>query len=42
MAEHVPAHAKMEEPMNTLVVSVGQPTSKHNCNDLGNNDAPLQ
>ena len=47
MAEHVPAHAQMEEeqmaePMNTLTVSASQPTNKYHCNDIGNNDAPLQ
>ena len=47
MAEHVPAHAQMEEekmaePMNTLTVSASQPTCKNHCNDLGNNDAPHQ
>ena len=47
MVGHVLAHAQMEEkqmtePMNTLIVSSSQPTSKDHCNDLGNNDAPLQ
>ena len=47
MKEHVPAHAqmeeeKMEEPMNTLVVSASQPIGKYHCNDLGNNYAPHQ
>ena len=46
MAEHVPAHAQMEEeqmePMNTLTISVIQPIGKYHCNDIENNDAPLQ
>ena len=47
MVEHVHAHAQleeeqMEEPMNTPVVSINHPTGKYHCNDIGNNDAPLQ
>ena len=43
MAEHVPAHAQLEEeqmtePMNTLVVSPSQPIGKYHCNDIGNNE----
>ena len=43
MAEHVPAHAQieeeqMEEPMNTPVVLASQPTSIDHCNDIGNNE----
>ena len=47
MEEHVPSHAQMEEeqmtkPMNTLIVWTSPPKGKDYCNDLGNNDAPLQ
>ena len=28
--------------MSTLTVSTSQPTGKDHCNDLGNNDTPLQ
>ena len=42
MAEHVPAHAQMEEPMNTINVSASHPIGKDNCNDIEHNHAPLQ
>ena len=38
MAENVPAHAQIEEPMNTLTISACQPIGKDHCNDLGNNE----
>ena len=47
MEKHVSIHAQLEEeqmtePMNTLTISASQPTSKYQCNDIGNNDSPLQ
>ena len=43
MVEHVSSHAQLEEeqmaePMNTPIISGGQPTCKDHCNDIGNNE----